>query len=93
MRAVRPAAMALLSLVVLMALISPRQAVAGVAEVPSVTVSAPAPAGDGGQGPRATSLPGAEDASQAAIDDILAAAALVLVSGGATIVGLMRGQM
>ena len=70
MRAVRPAAMALFFLVVLMALISPRQAVAGVAEIP-----------------------GTEDASQAAIDDILTETALVLVSGAAAIVGLMRGRL
>jgi len=91
MRAVRPAAMALFFLVVLMALISPRQAVAGVAEIPAATVSAPAPGGDGAQ--EATSLPGTEDASQAAIDDILTETALVLVSGAAAIVGLMRGRL
>jgi len=93
MRAVRPAAMALFFLVVLMALISPRQAVAGVAEIPAATVSAPAPGGDGAQSPQATSLPGTEDASQAAIDDILTETALVLVSGAAAIVGLMRGRL
>jgi hypothetical protein len=85
--------MALFSLVVLMALGSPRQAVAGVAEIPAATVSAPTPGGDVAQGPQATSLPGAEDASQAAIDDILTETALVLVSGGAAIVGLMWGRL
>lgn len=93
MRAVRLAAMALVSLVVLMALSSPRQAVAGVAEIPSATVSASTPGGDGALWPQATSLPGAEDASQAAIDDILTETALVLVSGAAAIVGLMRGRL
>jgi hypothetical protein len=93
MRAVRLAAMALLSLVVLMALSSPRQAVAGAFEIPAATVSASAPGGDGALGPRATSLPGAEDATQAAINDILAETAVVLVSGAAAIVGLMRGRL
>jgi len=91
MRAVRPAAVALLFLVVLMALFAPRQAVAGGPEVPAATVAAPA--GNGANGSQATSLPGAEDASQAAIDDILTATALVLVSGAAAIVGLMRGRL
>ena len=93
MRAVRPAAIALFSLVVLMALSSPRHAAAGVAEIPAATVSASAPGGDLAQGPQATSLPGAEDTSQAAIDDILTETALVLVSGAAAIVGLMRGRL
>jgi hypothetical protein len=93
MRAVRPAAVALFSLVVLVALSSPRQAVAGVAELPSATISAPAPGGDGAKGPQATSLPGSEDAAQAAIDDILTASVFVVVSGAAAIVVLMRGRL
>ena len=42
--------------------------------------------------PRATSLPGAEEASQNEIDDILTSAAIVLVSGVAGIAGLMWGR-
>lgn len=93
MRAVRPAAMTLFLFVVLMALSPPRQAAAGVPEIPAATVSAPAPVGGGTQGPRATSLPGAEDAAQAEIDDILTETVLVLVSGAAAIVALMRRRL
>ena len=80
MRAVRPAAIAVISLVVLMLLVAPRPALAGSPQIPSATVSAP---------PRATSLPGAQEAAQAQIDDILTSAAIVLVSGLVGIVGLM----
>ena len=80
MRAVRPAAMAVISLVILMILIAPRPALASAPPLPSATATAP---------PRATSLPGAEDAAQTQIDDILTSAAIVLVSGAAGIAALM----
>jgi len=83
MRAVRPSAMAFVSLVVLMIIIGPRPALAGVPQLPAAPATAP---------PRATSLPGAEEASQNEIDDILTSAAIVLVSGVAGIAGLMWGR-
>lgn len=84
MRAVRPAAVAFLSLVILIILVAPHAALASAPEVPSATSTAP---------PRATSLPGADDAAQSAIDDILTSAAIVLVSGLAGIAGLMWGRL
>jgi hypothetical protein len=72
--------MAFISLVILMILMSPRPALASGPQVPSTPATAP---------PRATSLPGAEDAAQSQIDDILTSAAIVLVSGVAGITVLM----
>jgi hypothetical protein len=72
--------MALISLFILMIVIAPRPALASAPQLPSATSSAP---------PRATSLPGAENAAQTETDDILTSAAIVLVSGAAGIVGLM----
>ncbi len=83
MRAVRPAAVAVISLVILMLLVAPRPGFASAPQVPAATATAP---------PRATSLPGAEDAAQTANDDILTAATIVLFSGLAGIVGLMWGR-
>ena len=83
MRALRPAAVAVISLVILMVIIAPRAAVAGVPQLPAAPVTAP---------PRATSLPGADEAAQNEIDDILTCAAIVLVSGAAGIAGLMWGR-
>ena len=80
MRAVRPAVMAVISLVILMILAAPRPALASAPPLPSATTTAP---------PRATSLPGAEDAAQTQTDDILTSAAIVLVSGVAGIAALM----
>ena len=84
MRAVRLAAMAFISLVILMIVIAPRPALASTPQLPSAPSSAP---------PRATSLPGAENAAQTEIDDILTSAAIVLVSGVAGIVALMWGRL
>lgn len=78
MRAVRPAAMALLSVVILVIVIVPRPALASPPPA-SPTSSLP---------PRATSLPGA-DAPTSGVEDILASAAIVLVSGIVGIAGLM----
>jgi len=80
MRAVRPAAMAFISLVILMILMSPRPALGKRPRGPIHPRDRP---------PRATSLPGAEDAAQSQIDDILTSAAIVLVSGVAGITVLM----
>jgi len=82
MRAVRPAAVALFALVIWMVLVAPHPAAADVPQAPSPTTAPP----------RATSLPGAEDAAQNEIDDILTSAAIVLVSGAAGIAGLMWGR-
>jgi len=85
MRAVRPATVALFSLVAVLLLV-PRPAVAGVPALPALpapTVSAP---------PRATSLPGAENAGQDDVDDVLASAAIVLVSGVVGIAALMLSR-
>jgi hypothetical protein len=84
MRAVRPAAMAVISVVILMIVVAPRPALASAPNLPAATASAP---------PRATSLPGAEEAAQNEIDDILTSAALVLVSGVIGIAVLMRGRL
>ena len=83
MRAVRPAVMAFVSLVVLMMVVAPRPALAGVPQLPAAPATAP---------PRATSLPGAEEAAQNEVDDILTSAVIVLVSGLAGIAGLMWGR-
>jgi hypothetical protein len=76
--------MAFISLVILMILIAPRPALASSPQLPSAPSSAP---------PRATSLPGAENAAQTEVDDILTSAAIVLVSGVAGIVALMVGRL
>jgi hypothetical protein len=76
--------MAVISLVIVLIVIAPRPALASAPHLPAATASAP---------PRATSLPGAEDAAQNEIDDILTSAAIVLVSGAAGIVGLMWGRL
>jgi hypothetical protein len=83
MRALRPAAISVISLIILMVVIAPRPALASAPHLPVATATAP---------PRATSLPGAEDAAQNEIDDILTSAVIVLVSGVAGIVGLMWGR-
>lgn len=83
MRALRPAAMAVISLVLFMLIIGSRPAVAGAPQVPAGPATPP---------PRATSLPGADDVAQNKIDDILTSAAIVLVSGVAGIAGLMWGR-
>jgi hypothetical protein len=83
MRAVRPAAVAFLALVILLILVAPRPALATAPQLPSAT-SAP---------PRATSLPGADEATQNEVDDILTSAAIVLVSGAVGIAGLMWGRL
>ena len=83
MRAVRPAAVALLSLVILMIMLSARPALASAPPMPSATTAPP----------RATSLPGADEAAQNEIDDILTSAAIVLVSGALGIAGLMWARL
>jgi hypothetical protein len=83
MRALRPAAISVIFLVILMVVIAPRPALGSAPQLPVATATAP---------PRATSLPGAEDAAQNEIDDILTSAVIVLVSGVAGIVGLMWGR-
>lgn len=82
MRAVRPAAVAVIAFVILMILVAPHPAAA---DAPQSPVATTAP-------PRATTLPGAEDAAQNEVDDILTSAGIVLVSGVAGIAGLMWGR-
>ena len=84
MRAVRPAAVALLALAMLLILVGPRQAAAASPQLPSAPTTAP---------PRATSLPGADEMAQSLDDDILTSGAIVLVSGVVGIAGLMWGRL
>jgi hypothetical protein len=72
--------MAFISLVIVMIVVGSHPALASGPQLPSAPSSAP---------PRATSLPGAENAAQTEVDDILSSAAIVLVSGVAGIVAVM----